>query len=189
MGLWLVQECRRTWAADGKDYSYADLTQLAADAPPLVSVLDPDSEDFLKPGDMPTRIREYCQRVGQPMPETPGAVIRCALESIALKYRWVLEKLQTVTGQNAENIHIIGGGSQNKLLNQFTADATGCDVVAGPVEATAIGNCLVQAMALGHLDRAEAQVVVRRSFEPQVFRPQPTADWDAAYARLLKVLA
>ena len=189
LGLWLVQECRRTWAAQGQDWSYAELTQFATQAAPLVSIVDPDADEFLKPGDMPARLRAYCQRTGQPAPETPGAVVRCALESVALKYRWVLEKLEIVTGRRLEPVHIIGGGTQNKLLSQLTADATGRTVIAGPVEATAIGNVLVQALALGHIRSiAEARAVVRRSFTPQIYAPRPGVDWDAAYARLLETM-
>lgn len=185
MGLWIVQECRRTWAAQGHDWSYDDLARMAEQAAPLVAVIDPDDDEFFKPGDMPSRMQAFCRRTGQRAPSEPGAIVRCALESLALKYRWVLERLETVTGQRLDPIHIIGGGAQNVLLNQFTADATGRTVVAGPVEATAIGNLLVQAIALGHLGSlADARALVRRSFTPQVYAPHPSADWDAAYARL-----
>lgn len=188
-GLWLVQECRHNWVAEGHHWSYAELMQFATDASPLVSLADPDASDFLKPGGMPARIRSYCARTGQPAPETPGAIVRCALESVALKYRWVLEKLEAVTGRRLEPIHIIGGGTQNKLLNQFTAEATGRTVIAGPVEATAIGNILVQALALGHIRSvAEARAIVRRSFTSQVYLPRSRANWDVAYERLLKLI-
>ncbi|MBK9714408.1 MAG: rhamnulokinase [Kouleothrix sp.] len=190
MGLWLVQECRRTWAAQGHDWSYGDLAQLAAEAAPLVALVDPDAEEFFKPGDMPERIRAFCRRTGQPAPEGPGAVVRCVLESMALKYRWVLDRLETVAGRRLDPIHIIGGGAQNRLLNQLTADATGRSVIAGPVEATAIGNILVQAIALGQLGSlAEARAVVRRSFELDRYQPAAAADWDAAYQRLLDLTA
>ncbi len=185
MGLWIVQECRRTWAAQGYERSYDELARMAEQAAPLTALIDPDAEEFLKPGDMPARIQAFCQRTGQVVPAEPGAIVRCALESLALKYRWVLERLEQIAGQRLDPIHIIGGGAQNTLLNQLTADATGRNVVAGPVEATAIGNLLVQAIALGQLGSlAEARAVVRRSFTPQIFTPRPIADWDAAYARL-----
>jgi rhamnulokinase len=185
MGLWIVQECRRTWAAQAHDWSYDELARMAGQAAPLAALIDPDADEFFKPGDMPARIQGFCRRTGQPAPADPGAIVRCALESLALKYRWVLERLEAVTGQRLEPIHIIGGGSQNALLNQLTADATGRPVVAGPVEATAIGNLLVQAIAGGQLGSiADARAVVRRSFTPQTYAPQPSADWDAAYARL-----
>jgi rhamnulokinase len=186
LGLWLVQECRRTWAAQGQDWSYAELTELAAQAAALAAVIDPDHDDFLKPGDMPARIQAFCRRTGQTAPDSPGAIVRCALESLALKYRWVLERLEAVTGRRLEPIHIIGGGTQNWLLNQLTADATGRTVVAGPAEATAAGNLLVQAIALGQIGSvAEARAVARRSFTPEVYAPSMSADWDAAYQRLL----
>ena len=158
----------------GAAYSYDELTRLAAKAEPLRSVVDPDSNDFLKPGDMPARIRAYCERTGQPVPETVGQIVRCALEGVALKYRWVLERLESLLGKKLETIHIVGGGTQNKLLSQLTADATQRQVVTGPIEATAIGNLLVQAVALGHIGSLEeAREVVRRSFEVQTFEPDP----------------
>src|SRR4029078_12982576 len=131
------------------------------------------------PGDMPARIQAFCRRTGQPAPDSPGAIVRCALESLALQYRWVLECLQAVTRRRLEPIHIIGGGTQNRLLNQLTADATGRTVVAGPAEATAAGNLLVQAIGVGHIGSiAEARAVARRSFTPEVYAPQASGDWD-----------
>jgi rhamnulokinase len=190
MGLWLVQECRRVWAAQGQEWSYAELAQMAAQAASLAAVVDPDADEFLKPGDMPARIRAFCRRTGQPEPGSPGAIVRCALESLALKYRWVLERLEAVVGQRLAPIHIVGGGAQNQLLNQCTADATGRTVVAGPAEATAAGNLLVQALALGHVGSlAEARAVVRRSFTPQIFEPAASGDWDGAYQRLIDMIA
>ena len=150
-GLWLVQECRRTWAAHGEEFSYADLTEMAARSQPLISIIDTDHPDFLKPGDMATRIAAFCRRTGQPVPEDKGAVVRCILESMALKYRHVLQCLEEIQGRTLGPVHIIGGGTQNRLLCQLTADATGRPVIAGPVEATATGNLLMQALALGHL--------------------------------------
>ncbi len=144
-----MQECRRTWAAQGQEWSYAELTQLASQAAPLRRSIDPDADEFLKPGDMPARIRAFCRRSGQPEPDSTGAIVRCVLESLALKYRWLLERLETVAGQRLAPIYVVGGGAQNLLLNQLTADATGRSVVAGPVEATAAGNLLMQALALG----------------------------------------
>jgi rhamnulokinase len=189
MGLWIVQECRRTWATQGQEWSYAELTQQAGQAAPLLSIVDPDAGEFLKPGDMPARIRAFCRRSGQPEPDTPGAIVRCVLESLALKYRWLLERLELVAGQRLAPIYIVGGGAQNQLLNQLTADATGSTVVAGPVEATAAGNLLMQALALGHIGSlAELRGVVRRSFTPQTFEPNRSGDWDGAYQRLIGVM-
>jgi rhamnulokinase len=189
MGLWLVQECRRTWRQHGEAFSYDTITRLADEAPPFLAVIDPDDGTFLQTGDMPERIRSYCQRTGQAVPETKGEIIRVVLESIALTYRKILERLEDLTGTRLEPIHIIGGGSRNRLLNQFTADATGRTVLAGPVEATATGNMLVQAIGLGHLESlAEARAVVRNSFAVQIYQPGLNDAWEAAYARLLAVI-
>ncbi len=188
MGLWLVQECRRTWAGLGREYSYAELTAMAAEAPAFGPLVEPDCHDFLAPGDMPARIRAFCARTGQAAPETEGATVRCALESLALKYRWVLEKLEVMTGRTLRAIHVVGGGSQNALLCQLAADATGRPVVAGPVEATAMGNVIMQALARGHIGSlAEGREVVRRSCEVVTYEPQPHAAWDDAYARFLAI--
>jgi rhamnulokinase len=188
MGLWLVQECRRTWRQQGEELSYDDLTQLAAQARPFLAVIDPDHDSFLHPGDMPGRIRSYCAKTGQSIPETKGEVVRVALESIALKYRQVLEMLEEVTGKHFAPIHIIGGGTKNILLDQFTADCTGRAVITGPVEATAIGNVLMQAITLGHLGSlGEARGVVRASFTPQTFYPVGSSEWDKTYDHFLEV--
>jgi rhamnulokinase len=188
-GLWLVQECRRTWALQGHEYSYDELTLLAEEATPLQSIVDPDAGDFLKPGDMPSRMRSYCARTEQPVPEEPGALVRCALESLAMKYRWVLERLEILLGRKMEVIHIVGGGTKNRLLNQLTANATGRPVITGPVEATAIGNLLMQGIALGEIASAdEAREIVCRSFDVETFEPAPEGDWDAAYERLVKLI-
>lgn len=189
MGLWLVQECRRTWASEGHEYSYPELTRLAAEAPAFGPVVDPDSNEFLRPGDMPARIRDFCLRTGQSTPETVGEIVRCALESLALKYRWVLEKLEHMSGQRLSIIHIVGGGSQNDLLCQLAADATQRPVLAGPVEATAAGNVLVQALACGQLDSlTDIRNVVRRSFELTSYQPHTAEGWDEAYARFCRIL-
>jgi rhamnulokinase len=186
MGLWLVQECRREWAHAGACHTYDELTQMAAKAPafgPLVAVND---ERFLRPGDMVGRIQTFCRDTDQRPPEACGDVIRCVLESLALEYRWVAERLDELVARPLPTIHIFGGGSQNRLLNRFAADATGRTVVAGPVEAAAIGNVLVQAMALGHLANLnEARALVRRSFEVESYEPSNVTAWDEAYGRYL----
>ncbi len=190
-GLWLVQECRRTWRRQGQEYSYDDLTRMAGEAAPLRAIIDADHHDFLAPGDMPARIRARCAAAGQPQPETPGAVIRCALEALALKYRWVLERLERLQNRTYDTIHIVGGGTKNRLLSQFTADATGCQVIAGPAEATATGNLLVQAVALGKIGSiSEAREVVARSFAVETFTPEPASRsaWDDAYAKLNQII-
>jgi sugar (pentulose or hexulose) kinase len=189
MGLWLVQESRRTWAREGEQLSYDDLTHLAMQAEPLRSLVDPDYADFFKPGDLPARMRAFCQRTGQPTPESRGAVVRCALESLALKYRWVLERIEAILGHRLEPIHVVGGGSQSQLLNQFTADATGRQVVAGPIEATAIGNLVVQAMALGDVaSLAEGRRIVRDSFDVTIYEPATGPEWDEAYGRFQTII-
>ena len=194
-GLWLLQECRRTWAGQGEARSYAEWTEMAAGATPFLCVIDVDDADFAKPGNtphgsMPERIRAYCQRTGQVVPDEKGALVRCILEGIALKYRLVLERLEEMLGRRLDPIHIVGGGAQSRLLSRFTADATGHTVVTGPIEATATGNILVQAVALGVLGSyAEAREVVRNSFDVLTFEPGPRAGWDEAFARLRQLIS
>jgi len=184
MGLWLVQECRRQWQREGHDHSYAELTRMAGACPPLARVIDPDHKPFLSPGEMPRKIEEFCRGTGQPPPASPGDVVRACLDSLALTYRRTLEGLEDVVGRKIETIHIVGGGSQNELLNQMTADACDRPVVAGPVEATAIGNILVQAMATGDVKSlAEARTIVRESFPVKRYEPRQTKQWEQAYRR------
>ena len=188
MGLWLVQECRRTWAQEGNDISYPQMAQLAEAAQPFTALIDPDDNTFLPPGDMPARIVDYCKRAGQPSPLDVGSILRCALESLALKYRWVLEKLEAVRGRPINVIHTVGGGAQNQILCQFTADATGKPVVVGPVEATAIGNIVVQLIACGFIGSiSEAREIIRRSFNIITYEPQGSAGWDESYERFLQI--
>lgn len=183
-GLWIVQECRRAWAAQGHDYSYEHLMQAAADAPPLASFVDPDDPRFAEPCDMPVRIREACGETRQAAPESPGEIIRCALESLALKYRAVLETLEQLIGRAITVLHIVGGGVKNELLNQFTADATGRFVLAGPVEATAAGNLMVQAWAQKQVASVdELRKVVAASSELKQYEPRQTDRWLEAYDR------
>jgi len=189
MGLWLVQECRRTWLHAGDDLSYDEITHLASESKPFLAVIDPDHHNFLHAGDMPDRIRKYCKDTNQSVPQTKGEIIRAALEGIALKYRCVLERLEELCAKHLDPIHIIGGGTKNRLLNQFTADCTGRTVITGPLEATAIGNVLMQAIALGHLDTLDdARAVVRASFITETYHPAGKDGWDEAYAKLLTLL-
>lgn len=189
LGLWLVQESRREWIRQGEVYSYEDLSRMAAETKAFGPLVVPDDGRFLPPGDMPARIQAACRETGQPVPESKGAIVRCALESLALEYRRVAELLEELVGEPMPTIHIIGGGSQNHLLNQYTADATGRLVLAGPVEATSIGNLLVQAWALGHLGSLEdGRTVVRKSFEVTAFEPQDRRQWDGAYGRYLRLI-
>ena len=191
MGLWLLQECRRTWAREGREYSYEELTRLSQAVPDAGPLLDPDHPAFLPPGDMPGRIRRFCWETHQSPPGEPGEVVRCVLESLALKYRWVLERAEELTGRRAEVVHIVGGGVRNTLLCQLTADATRRPVRAGPVEATALGNLMVQAYARGYLGSLEEiRAAVRgSSIEVHDYRPTGSAEeWDEAYERLLRVM-
>jgi len=183
MGLWLVQECRRVWARAGHTFTYEQLTNLASQAEPLRSFVDPDDESFLAPESMPEALHAFCLRTGQPVPQTEGAFVRCALESLALKYRWVIECLETLTGTPIHILHIVGGGSQNRLLNQWTANATGREVIAGPIEATAAGNALLQATGLGYLKTPDdVRNIVRQSFALESYEPTEQARWNEAYA-------
>lgn len=189
MGLWLVQSCRRAWSQRGNDYSYADLAAAAESAAPFVSLIEPDDSAFLSPADMTAEIRRFCAKTGQPEPVEVGATVRCCLESLALKYRWVIERLEEFRGKRIDTIHIVGGGTQNRLLCQLTADATRREVIAGPVEATAIGNVLMQALGRGHISSLEqARAVVRQSFDLIHYLPEGDASaWEAAYARYVRL--
>jgi rhamnulokinase len=190
MGLWLVQECRRAWERAGKKHSYEDLMRLAESASPFVSLVDPDDASFILPANMPAALADFCRRTGQPEPNEPGPVVRCALDSLALRYRWVLEKLEELLGRPLDAIHIVGGGCQNTLLCQLTADACNRPVLAGPVEATAIGNVLLQAIGLGLLGSlADGREVVRQSFEVCSYTPHNPDRWHASYQRFLGLLA
>ena len=190
MGLWLVQECKRAWERQGQTYDYDDLTRMAAMSAPLASLIDPDSPSFLAPSDMSRAITDWCQSHGERVPETPGAIVRCCLESLALKYRTVLHYLEELSGTRVEVIHIVGGGSRNELLNQFTANATGRPVITGPVEATAFGNVLVQARTRGAVSSlAEMREIVRNSCEMKTYEPEQTDQWDDAYRRFNDLLA
>lgn len=183
-GLWMVQECRRIWAREGNEYSYDELTQRASEAKPFAALVDPDDGSFLNPEDMPAAIVDFCKRTGQQPPATHGEFVRCALESLALKYRDVLGKIARIAGREVKVLHIVGGGSQNRLLNQFTADAIGIPVVAGPTEATALGNVMVQAIATGAIGSvAEGRDLIRQSASLETFEPQNTAQWVEAFGR------
>jgi rhamnulokinase len=186
MGLWLVQGIR---ASAGSDYSYEQLAEAAAAAPPATAWIDPDAPDFLHPDDMSRTLRQACLASGQTPPEDVGGLVRMVLESLALRYRWVIERLESVSGRLIRTIHMVGGGARNALLCQWTADATGRMVRAGPIEATAIGNLLVQAIAAGDLKNiAEGRELVRRSFPQTEWLPRRDAHWDQAYEQFQKGL-
>jgi len=184
MGLWLVQECRRSWSAAGSDYSYEELLALADGARPFVAVIDPDDGRLLRPGNMPAQLIELAAESRQQLAPDPGAIVRCVLESLAMKYRWTIERLESVTGSEISSIHVVGGGARNAVLCQMTADASQRPVLAGPVEATAIGNVMLQAIALGLLDSlAQARELVRRSTEVTAYEPRLTEMWKPAWER------
>ncbi len=189
-GLWLVQECRRNWKQSGREYGWEELIRRAGETPPLLSLVNPDDPLFIAPNDMPAAICDYCARTGQIVPQSEGAVIRAALESLALRYRMVLGYLEELIGGQINTIHIVGGGTQNRLLCQMTADATNRRVVAGPVEATAIGNLMMQAVARGAIGSiAEAREVIRHSFAVQVYKPKLPQAWADAYSRFERLVA
>jgi rhamnulokinase len=189
IGLWLIQESRRYWAKAGHKLDFAELGTMALASAPFVSLINPDDPRFISPGDMPEKVAAFCRETGQPAPADIGACVRCIYESLALFYRVTLRKLERITGNKIERLHIVGGGSRAAILNQFTANALKIPVLAGPAECSALGNILVQAMALGHLEsHAAARAVVRNSFALETFTPQDAAQWDAAAARFEKLL-
>ncbi|OGD27241.1 MAG: hypothetical protein A2Y56_02960, partial [Candidatus Aminicenantes bacterium RBG_13_63_10] len=189
-GLWLVQQCRKTWARRGSSstFDYDDLTRLAEEAPPFRTFIDPDSPEFLNPDDMPAAIQAYARRTKQAVPETPGGFVRSILESLAFQYREVLDELEDLIGRQICVVHIIGGGARNELLNRFTAAASGRTVVAGPDEATAWGNILGQGLALGYIrSRAEARDMIRNSVETRAYPPEKVEAWEKARARFQEI--
>jgi rhamnulokinase len=179
MGLWMLQCCRQAWTAQGKCHDYAELMELASRESSFTSLIDPDHESFLRPGDMPANIDRFCAQTHQPAPDSPPAYTRVILESLAFKYRLVLSNLEGLTGRRVEQIRVIGGGSKNRLLNQMTADAIGRKVIAGPAEATALGNVAMQMLATGAADSLkEVRGVIERSFPTEVFEPLDPTKWD-----------
>jgi rhamnulokinase len=186
-GLWLLQSCRRVWEAAGDRVEYGELLAAAGDERlAFVSLIDPDHPTFLNPPDMPAAIAAYCRQTGQPEPATRPAYARTILESLALKYRVTLDWLEELTAQKMTEIRIVGGGSRNRLLNQFTADATGRTVIAGPMEATALGNIAMQMLATGAVTSlAEARQIIDRSFPVERYEPVASDRWEAPYRRLL----
>ncbi len=185
MGLWIIQESRRQWKREGKEYSFAQMEAWAKESPAFRSIINVDDPSFATPGNMPEKIRDYCRRTSQPVPETVGQVVRCIYESLALKYRQVVEMIQTLKGKRAGVIHVVGGGTKDGFLSQMTADACNIPVAAGPEEATAIGNLMMQAIALGEVkDLKQAREIVAASFALKHYTP--TADraaWDEAFGK------
>jgi len=188
-GLWLIQECKRQWDLDGEKLSYSEMATLATGADSLTAFIDPDDACFASPGEMPGKIRDWCVRTGQKVPETKGQILRVATESLALQYRVVFERVKKLTGMEFTRLHAGGGGIQNELLSQATANALGIEVAAGPVEAASCGNVLTQMVGTGHLPDFQAgRELVRRSFEIRTFVPEDTADWNTAYDRFCQVI-
>lgn len=188
VGLWILQECRRDWKRRGENWDYAELNRLASEAEPLRTLLDPDDARFLKQGDMIFKVEAFARETGQPVPSNPGEFTRAILESLALLYRQTLAKIEELTGRSIRKLHIVGGGSQSRLLNQFAADATGRPVFAGPVEATAIGNILIQAIASGQLSSlADLRKTVGDSFPVAAFQPSGKPEWVEAFERFKKI--
>ena len=189
MGLWLIQECRRDWQKAGQSYSWNEIVEEAKKAEPFRSIIDPDYGEFFAGGRMVEKIQAFCRETKQPVPETVGQIARCIYESLALKYRWALERLEEIKGEHITQLNIVGGGCNNKLLDQFAADATDRTVVTGPVEGAAIGNLLAQAMALGDIKSMDAlRDVVRRSEPVETYRPNHTPAWEHAYQRMLSYM-
>ncbi len=191
MGLWLIQESRRQWKREGKEYSFNDLESMAKDADMLRFIIDPDDASFNKAGNLPKRIADYCEKAGQGRPETVGQIMRCIYESLCLKYRFTAEKLEELCSKQYASINIVGGGTKEKLLCQYVADCTGKKVSAGPVEATAIGNISMQLIAAGEIaDVMTARSIIRNSFDVENYVPNAEykAKWDEAYTRFCKMI-
>lgn len=189
MGLWLIQECRRDWEHPGRKHGWNEIVTEAQGAEPFRSIIDPDYGEFFAGGDMVRKIQDFCRRTGQPVPETVGEVARCVYESLALKYRWAMERMEEINGQPLEQLNIVGGGIQNKLLNQMAVDSIDRPVLTGPVESAAMGNLLTQAMALGEAkDENELRRIVRNSETVQTYTPHHTVQWECAYQKLLALL-
>jgi rhamnulokinase len=187
-GMWLLEEAKKTWAAK-KDYTYPELVKMATEAKAFQCFVDPDAPDFMAPENMPEAIRQYCKKTGQYVPASESEIVRCIFDSLALKYRSVVELLNGVSPNPIEKLHVIGGGSKNEFLCQLTANAIGMPVLAGPSEATALGNIMVQAMAMGHVKSlAEIRQVIGKSVKPKVFEPQDSAKWNEAYQKFAAVI-
>lgn len=190
MGLWILQESRRQWKREGNEYSFAQLEQAARASAPFRCFIDPDDKMFASPGNMPKRIADYCETTGQEVPQSVGEFTRCIIESLALKYRYTYENIVAMTGKKPQAVNIVGGGAKDGLLCGLTADACGIPVIAGPVEATSIGNLLMQIMAAGEVSSlSQAREIVCASFAPDFYEPSADrAKWDRAYERFCRLL-
>lgn len=189
MGLWLIQESRRQWIREGAELSFDELEKQAREAKPFASLIDPDYETFQTPGNMPEKIRNYCRMTNQAVPETKGEIVRCIAQSLAFKYRQTVENMEDVTGRSYKVINIVGGGIKDKMICQFTANATGRIVETGPVEATSIGNVIMQAMAVGAIkDLGEGRQIIKNSFDITRYEPQDSSEWEKAYEKWCEII-
>lgn len=187
MGMWLIQECKRIWDSQSV-MGWHEIVALCNNVKPFKSLINPDDPMFLNPGNMPVAIQEYCAKTNQPVPKSKGEIARCIYDSLVLKYKFTIKQIESVTEKKIEKLHIIGGGAHNKTVNQLTADATGIPVLAGPTEATAIGNIMLQAKALGKVKSlAEIREIVQNSFEVTEYTPSPELDWESAYTRFARL--
>jgi Sugar (pentulose and hexulose) kinases len=188
MGLWIIQECKRFWDKTGEVLGFGELVQLAEKEKPFLAFINVDDDTFYTPGNMPSKVAEFCKKTGQKVPDTKGQIVRCVLESLALKYRAAIEGLKDISGSNIDVLHIVGGGCNNKMLCQFTANAIGRDVVAGPIEATAVGNLSSQLISMGEVKNLEeARTLIGNSFPMDYYEPHDADKWDSAYETFLKL--
>lgn len=189
MGLWIIQECRRQWTREGQKLSFDDMENAAWNAEPFKCLIDPDDMSFAGPGNMPKFVAQFCEKTGQAAPSNIGQTIRAIAESLALKYRYTIECLEDILGKKIEVIHMVGGGIKDTMVCQFTANATGLPVIAGPIEATSMGNIAAQLMALKEVNSLqEAREIIKASFEPKYYEPEGSEAWDDAYQKFLKLL-
>lgn len=189
IGLWFIQETRRHLRKQGEEYSFAELEKLAAESKPFMSFIDPDAPEFVPPGDIPQRVKDYCKRTGQHVPENLGEVMRCIYESLAMKYRQSLDEIRECTGKDYSTIYMVGGGIKDKFLCKLAASSCGCTVSAGPVEATAYGNAAIQLISMGVIkDIKAAREIIAHSEEIKLYLPENTEEWNTAYARYKSIL-
>ena len=188
MGMWLIQECKRIWDEE-KELDWSEIVNLSNRAKPFACFINPDDSMFLNPGNMPQAVQEFCKNTNQPVPETKGEIARCIYDSLVLKYKYTIGQIEQVTGKTIDKLHIIGGGANNKIMNQLTADATGIPVLAGPTEATATGNIMIQAKALGAVHSlSEIRTLIKDSFDVVEYLPSPKLNWEAAYKKFLTLI-
>jgi rhamnulokinase len=189
MGLWIYQECRRYWSSKGEDISFKEMDKMILDSKQLECFINTDDIRFFKTGNMPKKVQEFCNETGQNVPETKGQIVRCIMESLALTYRFVIENLEKTIGYPLPIVHIVGGGCVDEILCQFTSNASGKFVEAGPIEATATGNLLAQLIGLGEISSLrDGREIVRNSFEFKSYEPKEKSIWDKAYINFKKII-